>query len=323
MFRVVLNPTARGGAGGRLRAEIERELARRGLEADVVLTRAPGDAAELAYQACAHGITTVVAAGGDGTVHEVGNGLLRAADEGLCHDVALGLIPIGTGNDFVKVIPGTSTRAAAYDTLAGGHRYAYDALHVAWPGASEYCLNAAGTGIDVEVVRQIHRRSRRTGALVYIDGLVRALRRYRPVHLRVEADGEVIEARVMMIAVANGVSIGGLFRIAPNARPDDGLLDLCVVRQLGLLRVPAIAARVLRGRHQSHPEVVVRRARSVRVQVLDGSPLFFQLDGELREPVGVETLDITVQPGRLHVVAAASPGATAASLLERETIRGT
>src|SRR3990170_981388 len=109
---VVLNPVSRGGAGGAFRPEIERELSRRGVTCEVVTTDGPGDATRIARQAASEGRQVVVAAGGDGTAHEVANGLLQAADAGLGADTALGLIPIGTGNDFVKVIPGTSNRQA-------------------------------------------------------------------------------------------------------------------------------------------------------------------------------------------------------------------
>jgi YegS/Rv2252/BmrU family lipid kinase len=321
MLRVILNPTSRGGAGRRLRAELERELARRGLEFELSETRAPGHALELARAACADGVSAVVAAGGDGTVHEVANGLLQAQDAGSGADVALGIIPSGTGNDFVKVIPGTSTRARAYDTLARGARYPYDAARVSWTGGSAYVLNAFGTGVDVEVVRQMQGRSRRAGALTYLGALVRALRRYRPAHLRIELDGESTTQRVMMIAVANGSCVGGMFRICPLAVPNDGWLDVCVVRELGLLRQPAMALRIVRGSHATQPEVSFRRARRIAVEVLDDAPLFFQLDGELREPAGVRRLEITVQPGRLRVIAAALPGTAAPPLTQQETLR--
>lgn len=308
---VILNPVSRGGAGLALRPEIERELAARGIDCRTVLTSGPGAATLLAREAAAAGTDVVVAAGGDGTVHEVANGLLQAADAGIGR-AALGLIPIGTGNDFVKVIPGTSTRRTAYDTLARGQRYRYDAGRVSWDGTSEYFLNAMGTGIDVEVVRQILSRSRRTGQLVYIGGLVRALRRYRPVHLRLRAGGETMELRVMTIAIANGTCIGGLFRICPQALPDDGWLDLCLVAELGAARIPGMALRLLRGRHAGHPAVAFRRVRSATIEVLDGSPLFFQLDGELREPVGVRELEVAIEPDRLQVIAAGAPGGAAA-----------
>ena len=255
MLRVILNPASRGGAGRAVHAEIERELQRRGLQGDVVETRAPGDAAALAYAACAEGVSTVVAAGGDGTVHEVANGLLRAADEAVGLAPNFGVIPVGTGNDFVKVVPGTSTRHAAYDTLASGVARPFDVIRATWQGGSEYAVNAVGTGVDVEVVRQIQASPRRTGALVYIGGLVRALRRYRPVHLRIEADGATVEQRVMMIALANGSCIGGLFRVCPRASPTDGWLDLCVVGALPAWQQPGLAARVLRGTHERQPSV--------------------------------------------------------------------
>jgi len=309
---VILNPAARGGAGRRLQPELQRELARRGLDFDLVTTTGPRDATRLARQAVADGVDVVVAVGGDGTMHEIANGLLQAADEGFGSDTALGLIPIGTGNDFVKAIPGTSRREQAYDTLAAGQRYACDAGLVTWGESAEYFINAMGTGIDVEVVRQILAMPRRTGQLVYIAGLVRALRRYRPVRLRIEAGGEVLEQRVMTIAVTNGVCIGGLFRICPQALPDDGALDLCVVAELGMARVPAMAIRLIRGRHGGQPEVVFRRVQQVRITVLDETPMFMQLDGELHQPIGIQEMEVTIQPARLSVIAARVPGGTAA-----------
>jgi len=313
---VILNPVSRGGAGNGLRPEIERELGKRGLACEIVATAAPGDATRIAQEAASDGVDVVVAAGGDGTVHEVGNGLLRAADGNAQVRTALGVIPIGTGNDFVKTVPGTSSRHAAYETLARGTRHQYDVGLVTWGTAREYFLNAMGTGIDVEVVRQILTRSRRAGQLVYIEGLVRALRRYRPVQLRLEAGGDAVELRVMTIAVANGTCIGGLFRICPTAQPDDGWLDLCVVTELGLGRIPGMALRLVRGRHAGQPGVTYRRVREARIRVLDETPLFFQLDGELREPAGVRELEVAIQPGRLPVIAAGVPGGMAAGPID-------
>jgi YegS/Rv2252/BmrU family lipid kinase len=321
MLHVILNPTSRGGAARALRPEIERELARRAVMFDVVETNAPGHAVELARAAAGAGVAAVVAVGGDGTVHEVANGLLQAQDAGLGQDVAFGIIPSGTGNDFVKVIPGTAPRTAAYDTLARGTRFPFDAARVTWDGGSAYCLNAFGTGVDVEVVRQIRGRSRRTGAVVYAGALARALRRYRPVQLRVTADGEQCDERVMMIAVGNGTCVGGMFRICPTAVPNDGWLDLCIVRELTPLRQPAMALRILRGQHLGHPEVRSRRARSISIESASTDSLFFQIDGELHEPAHVHRVDIAVQPARLQVIAAVSPAARAATYPQPETVR--
>src|SRR5690606_18377006 len=113
--------------------------------------------------------------------------------------------PIGTGNDFVKVVPGTRRRPLAYDTLAGGKVRRVDVARVTWPGGSEYFVNAAGAGFDVEVVRHLAKLGRVPGALRYVAGVARALATFRPVRMRVTApSGEVIERRVMLSAVANG-----------------------------------------------------------------------------------------------------------------------
>lgn len=301
---VVLNPTSGAGSGGRLAGEIERELRARGLSVVVETTRGRGHASELAEGAAGAGAAVVVAAGGDGTVHEVANGLLRARPEARA---ALGLIPIGTGNDFVKVIPGTRTREIAYDTLAHGEARPFDAGVVRWEGGEEYFVNAMGTGVDVEVVRQIERARNLPPALVYVVGLVRALTRYAAIPVRVAVGGETLERRIMMLAVANGSTIGGTFRICPDATPTDGLLDVCVVDDMSPFRKAMVARRILVGAHVGQAEVAMRRAGRVEI-VVDGSvPLFFQLDGELRE-TGGDRLTVEVLPGALHVVAGGPAG---------------
>lgn len=294
---VVLNPTSGSGAGRRLRGEVDMALRARGLEARIVPTEGRGHATELAAEAAAAGAPVVVAAGGDGTVHEVVNGLLRTGG-----DTALGLIPIGTGNDFVKVVPGTRRLPAAYDTLARGSVRRFDAARARWSGGSEFFVNAAGTGIDVEVVRQIEALGTLPGALRYVVGLLRALSRYRPVRMRVTPEGGApFERSVMLSAVSNGKCLGGAFRLTPDARPDDGLLDLCVVAELGVLPALRIVPKVLRGTHTQHPGVTMVRDRAFELEVLGEGPVFLQLDGELRRIDG-GSVHIEVMPAALRVV---------------------
>lgn len=298
-MRVILNPAARHGAGRRLRTVIERELERRSLTFDVVETEGPGHAVELARAAADAGIRRVVAAGGDGTVHEVANGLMAAAGA----PPALGLIPIGTGNDFVKMVPGSATRAQAFETLAGGCESPVDVGVVRWDGGLEYFMNAMGTGIDVEVVRQMRRSGWMPGMLIYLTALMRALAHYRPLPIRIVVDGVESTGRIMILAVCNGPSIGGAFRVCPTARPDDGVLDACVVRELPLHRIVRVVARVLRGTHAGQPGVSMHRGTRVTLSVDDGRPLPFQLDGELREAGG--DIEVGLAERRLNVICTA------------------
>ena len=279
-------------------------MAARGAAYDLEVTRAPGHAVELARAAALAGASVVVAAGGDGTVHEVANGLLRARETQAGGSTALGLLPVGTGNDFVKVVPGAAKRVNAWNTLVHGTVRDFDAGFAEWQGGTEYFVNAAGTGIDVEVVRKLGTYRGRGGALPYIAALLRALGSYQPFALRITADSAASERRVMTIAVANGRCIGGAFRICPDARPDDGRFDLCVVEDMALLRSLGTAAAILRGRHTRHAAVHMSQATRVELQVMGDARLFFQLDGELREPAGARTLALSLCKGVLPVVTA-------------------
>lgn len=294
---VILNPKSGGGRAGRLRDEIARELQMRDVACVLHETRAPGHALELARDAAQQGASIVAAAGGDGTIHDVANGLLRARVR-----VPMAVIPAGTGNDFAKVVPGAATRAEAYDTIAHPHIRDYDAGFVRWQGGDEFFINGMGTGIDVEVVRQILRLPVMPGPLKYLLGLFKALSVYQPVTLRATLPDEVIERRVMMFAVGNGVCQGGGFYLTPDAKPDDGQLEMCVVQALPLLQIPPVLLRVLRGTHTSHPLVTMRSFKHIRFDAVGKQPLFFQLDGELREPAGATWMEAEVRPRALPVV---------------------
>ena len=294
---VILNPKSGGGRAGRLRDEIVHELGRRGLTCELHETKAPGHAVQLARDAVQKGASIVAAAGGDGTIHDVANGLLRSAAR-----IPMAVIPAGTGNDFAKVVPGAGSRTDAFDTIARPQIREYDAGFVRWHGGEEFFINGMGTGIDVEVVRQILRLPVMPGPIKYLLGLFRALAVYDPVTLRATLPDEVIERRVMMFAVGNGVCQGGGFYLTPDAKPDDGELAMCVVQALPLWQIPAVLTKVLRGTHAGHPVVTMRSFTQVRFDAVGKQPLFFQLDGELREPAGATWIEAEVRPRALPVV---------------------
>lgn len=299
---VILNPASGRGTGRRLRPEVEKELAKRGLYYSLEETSESGHAVALARAAALRGARTVVAAGGDGTIHEVVNGLLQARNQGATACPALGVIPIGTGNDFVKSVIGGTNRERAYQVLAHGAIRHFDLGRISWTGGSEYFMNGVGTGIDVEVVRQITRLPRLPGVASYLVGLLRALLRFRPLPLRMRIDGEELEQKVMIVAIGNGFCLGGGFRLFPDALPDDGHLDICIVDQLDLLQVMGLLPRILLGKHTRHPRVSMRTAGSVEVLAMGQEPLFFQVDGELREPATARRLEIEIVRAVLPVL---------------------
>lgn len=305
---VILNPTAGGGHGDRVANAIRRGLAVRGVEAVLLQTSQPLEATELASEAAASGVDLVVAAGGDGTVHEVASGLLRVVAahgaDPTATAPALGVLPVGTGNDFAKLIGPSRRLNACMDILAGGAVRRFDAGIAEWGDGRRWFVNAGGTGIDVEVVRHILRgRGRHTpGVLKYLGAVLKALVRYRAVALRITMDGHVVETDVMMVAAGNGRCVGGGFWVCPDAEPSDGRFDICIVKRTSYLESLRALPMIIRGTHAKHPKVEMHRASTVEIEALGHDPLFFQLDGELHEPAHARKLVFRIVPAALPVV---------------------
>lgn len=302
--RVILNPTAGGGRARRVSEHILVGLERRGVRAEMVATTVPREATRLALAAARAGVDLVVAAGGDGTVHEVSNGLLRALGQGVDGPV-LGVLPVGSGNDFAKLIGPLDDLDRSMDILVEGRERRFDAARAVWGRQEQWFVNAAGTGIDVEVVRQLlKKRGRATpGVGRYLSAVLRALVRYRAIPLRIRLDDREIERDTMIIAAANGRCIGGGFWICPGAEPDDGRLDICIVNRVSYLGALRALPMVMRGTHEKHPKIEMFNAAQVEIEALGPDPLFFQLDGELHEPPDARRLTLQLRPRALPVMA--------------------
>lgn len=312
---VVLNPASGGGRGAAIQGRVERALRERKIDYELGVTRGPGHAVDLAGHAAEEGIRTVVAVGGDGTVHEVATGLLRARggthDSGVPARVSrpgeerpsLAVVPVGTGNDFFRMV-GTSRRPeAALDVLEAGRVRWFDVGVVRWQGGRQRFVNLLGFGVDVEVLRRRASFARLPGLAQYMSALLAALVRFRPRPVRMRIDGdEIIEGPVHLAAITVGPSAGGGFLLNPGATPDDGRLDLCFVRALSYPEIAACIPRVVRGTHGTLDSVRLRRFRRARIDRPDGTALLdFELDGELScDPV--EWLEVEVESGVLPVL---------------------
>jgi len=266
-------------------------------EVDLALTAGPGDATRLAREAAA-GTPRVIAVGGDGTVHEVANGLLT---RGAGAVPSLGVVPVGTGNDFAKMT-GTARLApgAAVRALATGSTRRFDVGQV-W---GEYFVNSIGVGLDADVARRVNQYKHWPGAAGYVVAALQAIIHRQALRLQVEVDTERWSAPTTVLEIGIGPCAGGVFYLVPDARPDDGLLDVCAVGPFGLRFLLTRAPLVLRGRHTKLSEVRMARGARVRVTSADG-PLTAHLDGELRSP-GADTLEATLHPAALPVLVASA-----------------
>ena len=293
---VVLNPAAGRGAAAHALDPIAREFHHQGWSVEVERTDGPGHGAELAARAVQAGAQRIVVVGGDGTVHDVANGLLRHATGA---DVALGVVPIGSGNDFAK-LAGVYRHSPvrAVQRLVTAQTARFDAGLV----CDEYFVNSVGFGFGPEVVRVRNAMPGLSGFASYFVPVLRAFARYRPRRFEVRSRGFAETGYMMMMEVCNGTTAGGSYRVAPDALPGDGRLDVCLVRRVSLLRFLLAVPRVMRGTHATMREVALFQTRAVTIRSLDG-PLLLHVDGELREP-DARQCTVRLEPGRLKVMVA-------------------
>ncbi len=261
---------------------------------DLERTERPGHAVALAARAAADGARYVIAVGGDGTVHEVANGLLSAGG-----GAVLGVVPIGSGNDFAKLVGvyrHDPARAVARLVTATPRRF--DAGRV----LGEWFVNSMGFGFGPAVVRTRNAMPGLRGFLSYLVPIVRTFFRFRPPLLEVRAAGFAERGVMMMVEVCNGTTAGGSYRFAPDADPTDGKLDVCLIRRVSLPRFLLAIPRVIRGTHAGMREVALVRTAELVIRSPD-EPLLLHLDGELREP-GVHECTVKVDRGKLNVLVA-------------------
>jgi diacylglycerol kinase (ATP) len=309
---VILNPAAGRGRGQWLEPQIRRLLTESNIPFELVQTHASGEAIALARQAKQQGYTTIVAAGGDGTIHEVINGMAEVTPPGETVG-RLALLPIGTGNDFVSALGGdyelrsNRTLAAAIRSLQSGQRRFVDLAQVTLSSTSgshqRYFNNNLGLGFEAEVTRASQRITFARGPLVYLLGILHAIRTATPSEITVgwhspNGASYKVTRSLLMVTVGNGDRAGGGFRLHPNAQLSDGLLDLGLVYPISRLSILTLLLKVLRGDHLQDRRVFHTQCRHLSISWNEPIPL--QIDGELIEE-GVRSVDISVQPNLLEL----------------------
>jgi diacylglycerol kinase (ATP) len=296
---LVLNPIAGRGAGERLWPKLAGELGALGLDFDVATTEGPRHATALAREAVAQGKRTLVAVGGDGTANEVLNGLMRA-DDGR-QDVALGILPIGTGNDLAFGADLPLDLAAACRTLAAGKSRRIDVGCVRADNEQPlFFANGMGLGFDAMVNIESRKLKRLRGFLVYLVAVYRTMVfYYHAPEVRICIDGVETAQPSLMVSVMNGRRVGGGFYVTPDSRMDDGLFDLCIAGSLSRPEMLAFVPRFMRGSHVTDPRITMTQGRTVAVT--SQTPWAGHADGEIFG-VGGQHFEMELTPQRLHLI---------------------
>jgi len=294
---VVVNPRAGAGAAGRRWPAVARMLQDRIGAVKFHFTSAPGHGLALGRELAVAGFDPVIAAGGDGTLNEVANGILAAGS-----GTRLGVLPLASAGDFARTL-GLSGTLDAIEALAAGRAQPLDAVLVRFHGpggpAERYFVNAASIGLGAQVARSVGRWPRALPARArYLMAAAGKLAGGRGFHVRFQPDdAPESEFHLTTAALANGRYQGGGVLIAPGAAIDDGEMDCTLVDRVSLTEVAVHVKLLYSGGIYSHPKVHHWRATRVRAEGPAGVPL--ELDGE---PVGELPLEAEVRPRALRLI---------------------
>ena len=274
---------ARSGRGGVAKAlpEVEAELRKRGLEYEILHTQRAGHAIDLARDAVKGGSTFLAAMGGDGTVHEVVNGMIED-DKPINPDAVFGIVAAGTGSDFIKTfgIPATPSHAVAH--LDGDEAFPVDIGKITLQSDGRevvrYFANIAEVGLGASVVERAERLPRWLGPTVYFFAFWLTIRKHRYARVTVDLIDRKYEGPMNNLVVANGQFFGGGMKVAPKAAPTDGVFDI-QIEHARKKEAIALMPKIYKGEHVPHPDI--EESKRVRVSVSADRPLLIEADGEV------------------------------------------
>lgn len=286
-FLFVMNPTAGKGSARKALATLERLLPELGHSYEIARTERAGHATELARNS---GSKFVVAVGGDGTVNEVANGLAGSQK-------VLGILPTGSGNDFVKSVHIPTGMQAGLEVLRAQNIRRIDAGKVRCArrenGSMQYApgryfINGVGIGFDAAVAQRVSEISYLRGTLLYLVAVLQTLGTYRAPEFRTTIGSETVTGKQLLIAAGNGRCAGGGFYLTPDAVVDDGLLDVCLIQDVKVGKILRLIPAVMRGKRVEDKAVNYMKTNALAIESSDGFTV--HADGEVlgRDVVGVQ-----------------------------------
>lgn len=287
---VIRNPVSGRGKWQSRWPALEFQLKRIFPTLEVLETTRSGDAARLAIQCVGKGVDLVIAAGGDGTISQVGGQLVSTP-------ATLGILPCGTGNDLARTLGVGPEIDLALSRLESGVEAVIDVGEWCSDTAEGFFLNVAGSGFDAAVADKINSGIRRLrGTPAYVAAVLSTLRSFRPEPVLIEVDDDKFEATNMLTAIANARCYGGGMKIAPRASVADGLLDIVLVKKVSKVAFLRAFPRVFKGEHLSHPAVTYRQAQKITLTSAGIRP--FLIDGEL---IAARQVTLGIRPQSLKV----------------------
>jgi diacylglycerol kinase (ATP) len=281
VYSFILNPNAGSGRAAKVRPLIERYMTATGLDFDVIETRAPSESIE-ASRSAAMSSSVVVSVGGDGSLHYVAAGMIEARLVG--SRSVLGILPVGTGNDFARMLGMPADPEACMSALLNSETIAADHGWAIWEedgvDIRRPFINCAGIGLDAKSALLATKLKPFVGNAAYLIAPALTVLTWRSPGARIVFDlkNDVWEGELMLASVANGKWIGGGIEISPDADIDDRVLDLCMIPKISIPRAYWLLSKAAKGKHVGRSGVVDRQIERITVTTDDPVPVY--VDGE-------------------------------------------
>ena len=288
---LLVNPASGGGRAGQMAPRVAEYFGSQNVAFESVVTSTAEELESRAMEAATRGFTHVAALGGDGAFHYALNGAFGT-------DVALAFFPCGNGNDIAFGLGIPADPIAAASAFLRAAPQPVDVLRIrAAGGRTRIFIGVGGMGVDGEAAQLVHGRLKPLpGVLRYVVALLAAMRTYQPLQLKLTLDGQARSGAVLLAAAANAPAYGAGFKVAPEARMDDGWMDITLVDDMPWTRLVDAILPILRTGDLRWPEIHRFRARRARFEA--DRPAIFHGDGEL---LGEAPVDVEVLPGAVMI----------------------
>jgi len=286
---LVINLQAGRGKASKYIGKIKSLLDCRKKKYDMVMTEYSGHAAVIAREYSNTESRLIYSLGGDGTLNEITNGAVNTGS-------VVVNIPTGSGNDFIKSVTDLRDPMEIFERSFGAEERLIDTMKV----NGRYCINIASVGLDASVAHMANKIKKiplLSGSLAYYLSIFLTLIKHRSYKLKVTIDSRTVEKEFLLIAVANGKYYGGGMKALPDAVIDDGLLDICMVDNMGTLKIISLLNKYKKGEHKGLKQVTFETAKKIRIE--SSKPLQINIDGEIMQD---RTVVIEVVPKSLRIL---------------------
>jgi diacylglycerol kinase (ATP) len=295
---IILNPVAGRGKAIKAEKELVRSLREKNITFQLEHTQRPLHAISLAEQLSKE-YKIIVAAGGDGTANEVARGLLGSK-------VSMAYLPIGSGNDFNKIVCMPADISHALDTILINKLKIIDVGHITIENTSgktfsSQFINTLGIGIDATIAKESKHIKYIRGLMLYLLATLKALSYYMPIKFFIKIDGKEFVEESFLFCVGNGKFEGGGFNMVPNAIPDDQFFDICLIKKMSIRNALTVIPMVIKGTHGKHNQVVMMQAKVIELTATE--PFVVHADGEILEDMALK-IRIEIAKKKLSLITA-------------------